>query len=254
MAFRKSRSAKPAPDGKQWSEGELIWGVPRRPGYDDQDDPKGHAGLTQHAFEPGNDERAICGYEPPKRAAGPTAKPRPQLAMPTARLNPRCAKCARLIETPEVPTLLPALAAIEAAAIDAATTTDAAAMAEAAAAAPEPPRLARPHSATKASKPERPPSESWEGTAVFRAGDVLAMVRPPSQPGLGVVASVVSGPSGTRVVSVNIDADGIAVITLSEPARAPVTVAWFAVPAVDHVPAPPAPPPASPEGPTDHGI
>jgi hypothetical protein len=89
---------------------------------------------------------------------------------------------------------------------------------------------------------------------VFRAGEELAMVRPPSQPGLGVVASVVSGPSGTRVVSVNINADGIAVITLSEPARAPVTVAWFAVPAVDHVPAPPtaaptAPPTAAPTAP-----
>jgi hypothetical protein len=59
------------------------------------------------------------------------------------------------------------------------------------------------------------------------------MVRPPSQAGLGVVASVITGPSGTRVSSVRIDADGIAVITLSEPAGGPVRVAWFVVPAVD---------------------
>src|SRR5215212_1258311 len=131
MAFRISRPAKRRTEARQWSEDELIWGVPRRPGYDDQDDPKGHAGLTQHAFEPGNDERAICGFEPPKRAGSATAKPRAQLAMPTARLNPRCVKCAALIATPDVPSLLPTLAAIEGAAIEAEAASDAEAAANA---------------------------------------------------------------------------------------------------------------------------
>jgi hypothetical protein len=76
-------------------------------------------------------------------------------------------------------------------------------------------------------------SASWEGTAVFAAGQMTALVRPPSQPGMGVVASVISGPSGTRVGSVQINADGLAQISLSEPARGAVSVAWFAVPAVD---------------------
>jgi hypothetical protein len=76
-------------------------------------------------------------------------------------------------------------------------------------------------------------SASWEGTAVFEVGQQTALVRPPSQPGMGVVASVISGPSGTRVGSVQLNDDGLAVISLSEPARGPVAVAWFAVPAVD---------------------
>jgi hypothetical protein len=223
MTFRKSRSTKGRVVARHWSENELIWGVPRRPGYDDQDDPKAHAGLTQHAFEPGNDETAICGFEPPKRSSGPLAKPRPQLAMPSARLNPRCPKCARLVLTPSVP--VPPLAL---AAIDAVTPAVSAAPAQP----PSPARVGA-ASAAKNTKPESARSEAWEGTALLGAGDMVAMVRPPSQPGLGVVASVVSGPSGTRVASVNMNADGLAVITLSEPAGAPVTVAWFAVPAVD---------------------
>jgi hypothetical protein len=76
-------------------------------------------------------------------------------------------------------------------------------------------------------------SASWEGTVIYAAGQMTALVRPPSQPGMGVVASVISGPSGTRVGSVHINSDGLAVISLSEPARGPVSVAWFAVPAVD---------------------
>jgi TctA family transporter len=63
---------------------------------------------------------------------------------------------------------------------------------------------------------------------------MVMVVRPPRQAGLGVVASVVSGPAGTRVASVTVLAGGQALITLSEPARAPVTVAWFAVPGLGH--------------------
>jgi hypothetical protein len=241
MAFRKSRTAQ-GRASRVWSETELIWGVPRRPGYDDQDDPKGHAGLTQHAFEPGNDERAICGFEPPKRASGPGSKPRPQLAMPTARLNPRCAKCARLVETSSTEVLPPALLAI-----------DAAGPVEASPAVQPVAAVSATGPATR-SKSQVAPTESWEGTVKFGTGDVLTAVRPPSQRGLGVVASVVSGPSGTRVASVDVDAAGMAVITLSEPARGPVTVAWFAVPAVDHdalAAEPAASPDATPGNPPD---
>ncbi len=102
MAFRLGRGGKRAEDMPLYEEEQVIWGVPRRAGLDEQDDPKAHGGLTQHAFEIGNDERAICGFEPPKRASSPTSKPRAQLAVPNSRLNPRCPKCLKLIAVPAV--------------------------------------------------------------------------------------------------------------------------------------------------------
>jgi hypothetical protein len=278
-----------------FNEGELIWGVPRKPGYDDQDDPKAHAGVTQHAFEPGNDERAICGFEPPKRAGGTSSKPRPQLALPTARLNPRCPKCMRLIEVPEPPAAAeppapeppapkpqaqpkppdavepePTMAAEPEPAPEPAAEPEPVADVP-----PDPPTLelvnpepvmqpvkeTRPRSAepplvaparSQVPPPPAPPpirsappkparsvtpaiqrDESWEGTADFSVGQISVVVRPPTKPGLGVVASVVAGPSGTRVASVQMNGDGTALISLADAARAPVTVAWFVVPMVD---------------------
>ena len=245
MAFRISRGPKEQggrSEQKRWNEDELIWGVPRRAGHDDLDDPKAHAGLTQHAFEPGNDERAICGFEPTKRATGPAAKPRPQLATPSPRLNPRCPKCSRLIAVQPVPATPPVHAAIQASLPQPPPPAPVAPpplppppVQWTPAPGPTTPPPSTPPPPVGSSPPPPPPSrgESWEGTASFGVGQLMAMVRPPGQPGLGVVASVVSGPSGTRVKSVHIDADGLAVITLSESASAPVTVAWFAVPAVD---------------------
>jgi hypothetical protein len=43
---------------------EVVWGVKRRSGFGDLDDPSAHAGLTMHAFPVGNSSRAICGYRP----------------------------------------------------------------------------------------------------------------------------------------------------------------------------------------------
>ena len=320
MAFRISRGGKARGSAAPalWEEEQVIWGVPRRAGLDEQDDPKAHAGLTQHAFEIGNDERAICGFEPPKRASGPTAKARAQLAMPNPRLNPRCPKCLKLMvpapsasvtEEAAVEALAdeevqaPELPPVERIGIAEVGGDDESASAEAPAAEPddeftaeveaepvadvdaepvaevedEPVAEVVPEEAAFAAlgefgqsvanppasgalaarlmPPPPPPapetvqsvqpqqagvmppmsmrSASWEGTAVFAAGQMTALVRPPSQPGMGVVASVISGPSGTRVASVHINSDGLAQISLSEPARGPVSVAWFAVPAVD---------------------
>jgi len=323
MAFRLGRGGKRAQDAPLYEEEQVIWGVPRRAGLDEQDDPKAHGGLTQHAFELGNDERAICGFEPPKRASGPTAKPRAQLAVPNPRLNPRCPKCVKLIAVPVVvveaaeeaaedlavedeavatdeamtadeappaadekaptaevlaaarigegeiegPTTPPASDEVELAAEEVVATADVADAPDpsimAIVAPPEPEPLIEPQpqsvmepgppAATPSVPPPPPPpavadpatarpvvdppmsmrSASWEGTVVYHAGQQTALVRPPGQPGMGVVASVISGPSGTRVGSVQINAEGLAVISLSEPARGPVSVAWFAVPAVD---------------------
>ena len=75
---------------------EFMWGVPRREGHSDTDDPTAHTGVIQHAFEFGRDDRAICGFEPPKRSTRAYPDARPQLAVP-GRNNPRCRKCEVLV-------------------------------------------------------------------------------------------------------------------------------------------------------------
>src|SRR5688572_8511526 len=83
-------------DKTRWFDDEVLWGVPRREGYSDTSDPLAHKGLTQHAFEFGIDERAICGFEPPRRPSRNYRDPRPQLAL-AGTDNPRCPKCAALL-------------------------------------------------------------------------------------------------------------------------------------------------------------
>ena len=75
---------------------DFIWGVPRREGHSDTDDPGAHSGVLQHAFEFGRDDRAICGFEPPKRTSRAYREARPQLAVP-GRDNPKCRKCELLV-------------------------------------------------------------------------------------------------------------------------------------------------------------
>jgi hypothetical protein len=75
---------------------EVMWGVPRREGLSDTDDPSAHSGVMQHAFEFGRDERAICGFEPPKRPSRAYRDARSQLAVP-GRDNPKCRKCEVLV-------------------------------------------------------------------------------------------------------------------------------------------------------------
>ena len=302
MAFRLSRGPRPHGDGSPekppWTEDELIWGVPRRAGHDDLDDPKAHAGLAQHAFVPGNDERALCGFEPAKRASAPSAKPRPQLATASPRLNPQCNKCVRLIvrarpvpepappqtestPAPADPTPAPVEPAPTLAEPPPAPAETAPAPVETAAA-PAPVEIApapaeRPPAAPQFAVPIKPPDapvgppteprlplpsvptvppegqaeppdtrtaldDGWAGSIIFRVGQSVAVIRPPSQPGMGVVASVVSGPSGTRVASVVMNVEGQALISLAEPARTLVTVAWFVVPTVEGGSSPQVPP------------
>src|SRR3954447_2754765 len=70
----------------------VLWGVPRREGSSDTDDPLVHAGLVQHAFVLGQDEQALCGYKTPKYATTADKTARPRLAL-AGRDNPRCRKC-----------------------------------------------------------------------------------------------------------------------------------------------------------------
>ena len=79
-----------------WPHDEVLWGVERRPGHFDLEDPKGHAGRIQHAFPMGRDEAAICGFRPALRRDFDGVR-RPLLAAASAGLNPRCGACAAQI-------------------------------------------------------------------------------------------------------------------------------------------------------------
>ena len=81
-----------------FSWGEVVWGVRRRRGYGPMDDPRAHAGRTQHAF-PANDEtRALCGYRSQRRFSRRLAVP---LAAATG-YNPFCRRCLSAIPDSEV--------------------------------------------------------------------------------------------------------------------------------------------------------
>lgn len=80
----------------QFAAVDIEWGIRRRSGYSQMDDPVAHRGLVQHAFLMGVDTRAICGYKPLRwrqRRAAP-------LAIPTSE-NPYCPECWSSIRGPE---------------------------------------------------------------------------------------------------------------------------------------------------------
>jgi hypothetical protein len=85
--FKRSNNDHPLtePEG-------VLWGVPRREGSSDTDDPLVHVGVVQHAFVLGQDDRALCGFKTPKYATTGDKTPRPRLAL-AGRDNPRCRKC-----------------------------------------------------------------------------------------------------------------------------------------------------------------
>ena len=89
--FRRSSGDQTNP-----TAGDVIWGVGRREGYSDTDDPAQHSGVTQHAFMAGQDRQAICGYEPPRRRAA-IGQVRPQLAT-VGPANPRCPRCEAVLD------------------------------------------------------------------------------------------------------------------------------------------------------------
>lgn len=87
---------RPKDAGLRFKPDDVLWGVARREGYSDTDDPTQHDAVVQHAFEFGTDKRAICGFEPPRRRSRVTATPHPQLAIPGPS-NPRCPRCEALL-------------------------------------------------------------------------------------------------------------------------------------------------------------
>ena len=67
---------------------EINWGVRRRPGFSEFDDPSAHIGLTQHAFLYGTDAQALCGYRP-----HPWTRGRSVRVAAATHSNPPCDSC-----------------------------------------------------------------------------------------------------------------------------------------------------------------
>ena len=74
---------------------KVMWGVPIRTGFSELDDPWYHRGLTGHAFLVGDDQAALCGYQPRRR--GFLSRRRPKLGLPSDRINPMCRECAQSV-------------------------------------------------------------------------------------------------------------------------------------------------------------
>ena len=82
--FRQRRAPAHVPG----SSANLLWGVRRRRGYSEIDDPSAHRGLTQHAFVVGAYDVAMCGVKTYGRRRPKFVR----LAVPTAE-NPTCREC-----------------------------------------------------------------------------------------------------------------------------------------------------------------
>jgi hypothetical protein len=80
---------------REFNAHEVMWGVRRRAGYGDTDDPSAHAGLIQHAFLIGDATTALCGFKP-LRFGRRRAMP---LALATD-YNPHCRRCLSAVALP----------------------------------------------------------------------------------------------------------------------------------------------------------
>jgi hypothetical protein len=89
---------RPKPLLADFSWGEVVWGVRRRRGYGPMDDPRAHAGRTQHAFLASDEAKALCGYRSQRRFSRRLAVP---LAAATG-YNPFCRRCLSAIPDSEV--------------------------------------------------------------------------------------------------------------------------------------------------------
>ena len=74
------------------SPDQIIWGVRRKYGYSEIDDPSAHRGLEQHAFVVGDYGVALCGA----KVYGRRKPSHIRLALPTEE-NPACRKCSMAI-------------------------------------------------------------------------------------------------------------------------------------------------------------
>jgi hypothetical protein len=201
-----------------------MWGVPRREGHSDTDDPLAHAGLVQHAFLLGQDERALCGFAPPKRVSRTDMTARPQLAL-AGRDNPRCAKCTALVS-----------ATARAPQGDAEDSPDVSPepMGGQEISADDPDLSGDPDDETAdGSEPDAPRRRSsvrQGGRATVPAGRRSVVTEIPGRArGMAIAAQLEGAPHGLWVQSVTLQPDGTARIALNQRTDLPVDVVWFTV-------------------------
>jgi hypothetical protein len=228
---------------EEWGHDEVMWGIPRRHGYSDIEDPSAHEGITQHAFPIDRNDRAICGNEPPKRVTSLNPVPTPQLALPSPLYNPRCQDCQKLLvgngghRRPE-PELHPTIAIHVEPDRPVAINVEADPIPEVIQLPPPAiPWVAEPVLA------EDPPAQRRKssrrsvrrgGTAMVASGEPTVDIEAPDAVGgAGIVASVISGPTGIRVTSVTVHDDGRATIALNRTAASPINISWFIVSAIE---------------------
>jgi hypothetical protein len=87
MPFRSPRIIR-AGERPGFDNDDINWGVGRRPGFSEFDDPSAHRDLIQHAFLDGTDARALCGYRPHRWHRGRSVR-----VAAATHLNPQCANC-----------------------------------------------------------------------------------------------------------------------------------------------------------------
>lgn len=229
------RFRQPVIEVGQIASADVLWGVARREDHSDTDDPLAHKGLVQHAFLLGNDDRAICGFQAPKRLTRADRSPRAQLAL-AGTDNPRCTKCTTLIASATAPegeeSDEPAASTMDSAAGMAAADAQ-----PAAPRAPEwSPRTVAPTAESEgddessAARPARRSSVRRGGRITVPVGRRSAVAELPAKArGAAIAAEVERGPSGVRVAGVTINDDGTARISLNRRAISPVEIVWFIV-------------------------
>lgn len=104
MTIRSPKTTQ-AVAGLRFANDEISWGVRRRPGFSEFDDPSAHSGLIQHAFLYGTDAQALCGYRP-----HPWTRGRSVRVAAATHSNPPCASCRAAIAMSSALVVVPIVA------------------------------------------------------------------------------------------------------------------------------------------------
>ena len=206
----------------------VLWGVPRRNGWSDLDDPRAHAGIPQHAFLLHDENEAICGYRPPRRRNMFSRRVQVELVLPSVDYNPPCLRCLEIAGEPMAPRhAIPVPVESDRATQDAPAPRGSATVAIIA----DPEPVARPRARERVVRPAVVrPTVRFGGTTGVKAGrdSVSVRVRDLGN-GTAVVADVADGPRGVRVMAVTMIGGGRARIVLNRAVDRPTAVNWFVV-------------------------
>jgi len=224
--------------GRQLPADAVLWGVVRRDGLSDLDDPSAHAGLAQHAYPVNADEQAICGYRPPRRRTLFSSGPRVELIAPSSVYNTPCKRCVAAIGDPpdaEASSLAASIGEISTTAGAAETppitqANDEALSNDTLAHAQTPlPHVPGTVAATVAATVALPTLRHGGVATIERGDDSLTLRSGDLRAGAAIVASLEGAPRGLRVVSVAVHGRGLASVVLNRKVKRSVLVAWFVV-------------------------